>query len=411
MGDNTKRFLKVYPWFSALTADLLFYIAVDTLFLTVVKSLSAAQIVSLTSISMITCILLQFPLLGIIRKIGNTASVRIGALFMLLSALLTAFGPNYYLILAGKLFHDVAVIFRSAMFVMLENNLELVDQRHDFIRMRTKANTVYAVLTMLISFVASLMFNYNNYLPMICCITTCTIGFVLSFFMADYSGYNRMSRKKNGQRVKIQYSKFILLAIVVYGLFYPIITSGQSEGKLFIQQQLLLDFDVDRTSLIIGVILCVSRVIRVLSNLAFTYIYRKYQAKVGIFLPALLCVSLGLLMLGSFIPVTGIKIVIMGLGYVIILFLRDPFRLYIQDVILENTAKEYHQTLLTVLEFSVKIGTAVMSLGFTLVLLKYPMVVVMAIMLAVALIEVLLSVKLYKLVLIAKQAKKCKGTV
>ena len=43
-NDSIRRFIKIYPWFTGLTGDLLFYIAIDTLFLTIVKSFSAAQI-------------------------------------------------------------------------------------------------------------------------------------------------------------------------------------------------------------------------------------------------------------------------------------------------------------------------------------------------------------------------------
>ena len=52
------RFNKIYPWFARLSADLLFWVAIDTLFLTVVKGLNTSQIVSLTTISLTTCICL-----------------------------------------------------------------------------------------------------------------------------------------------------------------------------------------------------------------------------------------------------------------------------------------------------------------------------------------------------------------
>lgn len=81
MNKRASRMMKVFPWYHAFEGDLLFYIAVDTLFLTVVKNFSPAQVVSLASVSTCACILLQFPILGIIRKIGNTASVRCGAFF------------------------------------------------------------------------------------------------------------------------------------------------------------------------------------------------------------------------------------------------------------------------------------------------------------------------------------------
>ena len=403
MNKSANRFLKVFPWYSGLSSDLLFYIAIDTLFLTLVKKFSAAEIVSLSSLSQLICVLLQFPVLFIIKKIGNTASVRTGAFFMLFSAVLISFGKSYYIVLLGRIAHDVSVIFRSASIVALENNLELLDREGDFVRYRTSANTVYAVITMLISFVASYMFNLNNYLPMICCITTCAMGFVLSLFMKDCSSYNRVShKKKSGVKVKIHYNKIIIISIILYAFFYSIVTNGQSEGKLFIQQQVLLDFDVEQTSLIIGAILCVSRVIRVISNIVFEKLYKKYLHKMGVVLPALLGTSIGLLLLGSFIPHIIVKILVMSVGYVIILFIRDPFRLYMQDVIFANTPKEQHQTLLTVLEFGVKIATAGIGLSFSAILLSYPMLVVIAIMFVIALMEIVLSIILYRSILIGK---------
>ena len=403
MEKKIERFTKIYPWYAGFTGDLLFYIAIDTLFLTIVKKFSPAQIVSLTSFSQFACIALQFPILFIIKRIGNTASTRTGALFLLLSAILITSGKSYHLVLLGRIFHDVAAIFRAASTVSLENNLELAGKRRDFIRIRTSGNTVYAIVTMLISFVASYMFNLNHYLPMIGCIATCTVGFVLSLFMKDYSDYNKISygKKKDG-KIKVHYSKFVIMAIIVYAMFYPIVSTGQSEGKLFIQQHVLLDFNVDKTALIIGAIVCVSRIIRVFSNIVFARLYEKYQAKMGIVLPVLLSFSMGFLLFGSFIPPIFVKIAVMSVGYIIILFARDPFRLYMQDVLFENTPKEQHQTLLAILEFGVKVGTAAMGLSFSAILLSYPMVAVITILFVLSMFEIILGLKLYKMVLAAR---------
>jgi len=407
MNKEINRFIKIFPWYSGLTGDLLFYIAIDTLFLTVVKNFSAAQIVSLTSFAQIACIALQFPVLFIIKRIGNTVSTRVGAIFLLISAILITMGKSYYLVLLGRLFHDVSVIFKTASFIALENNLDLIDKRSDFVRLRASANTVYAVLTMFISFVASYMFNLNNYLPMIGCIIACAIGVILTFLMKDCSDYNKITYKKeNKEKVKIHYSKFIILAIVVYSLFYPIVNNGQTDGKLFIQQQILLDFDIDNTSLIIGAIVCVSRIIRVFSNVVFAKLYNKYQGKLGLALPIMLSCSIAFMLFGSLIPQVVMKIIVMGIGYTIILFARDPFKLYMQDVIFENTPKEQHQTLLTMLEFGVKSTTAGIGLGFSAILISYPMIVIMALMLVISTIDIVLSIKLYNMVLIGKSSSK-----
>jgi hypothetical protein len=242
---------------------------------------------------------------------------------------------------------------------------------------------------------------------MIGCISTCALGFVLSFFIKDYSNYNKiLYKKKSKTKVKIHYNKIIIIAAILYSLFYSIVTNGQNEGKLFIQNNIILDFDVDQTSLIIGVIVCVSRIIRVISNVVFEKLYKKYLDKVGIVLPVMLSTSIGLMLFGSFIPQIIVKITVMAAGYTIILFIRDPFNLYMQDVIFANTPKEQHQTLLTVLDFGVKIATAGIGLSFSAILLSYSMLVIMSIMFAMSFIEIILSLILYRSILIGKEAKR-----
>lgn len=266
-------------------------------------------------------------------------------------------------------------------------------------KLKTKSNTVYATVTMIISFIASPMFNLNNYLPMFGCIFFCFICFILSFSMIDFSNYNNV-KKENKNKVKIHYSKLIIVLLISYGLFYPIVNSGQSNGKLFIQQELLLNFSVEKTALIVGVILCISRIVRVISNISFNKIHNKYKEKVGVILPILLLISIILMIIGYFVGTSVIlKFSIMSLGYIIILFIRDPFKVYMQDLALRNVGKEGQQTLLTTMELSRKVVRAIMSLSFTMILVNNPMITVMKILLILSIIEILIGIKLYKLVL------------
>ena len=400
--NKLKRFNKIFPWYDGLSGDLLFWVAIDTLFLTVVKNFTASQIVSLTSISMIINILLQVPLLKIIHKIGNTKSVRLGSFLLLISSILLTFGRNYITIVIGKIFYEMSFTFQNMINAVLKNNLELQHTENEYIKYRTKANTIYAAVTMIISFVASIMFNINNYLPMIGCITFCVICFILSWYMVDYSKDNKKPIEKNKEtgKEKIKYTKIIIFILLSYGLFYPMVNSGQSNGKLFIQQELLKLYDVEKTSLVIGAILCVSRIVRLLSNIKFDKIHKKYEDKVGIMLPVGLLISLILMLIGynvSNMPV--MKFVIMGFGYVIILFIRDTFKVYMQDLALKNTDKNRQQTLLTTMELSRKIVRTIISLSFTTILLKYPMVLVISILTVLSIIEIFVSIYLYKIII------------
>lgn len=405
--EKMKKFNKIFPWYAGLSGDLLFWVAIDTLFLTVVKNFNASQIVSLTTVSLITCIALQLPLLKAIKKIGNTKSVRLGSLLLLISSLLLTFGKNYIVIDLGKVIYEIAFTFQNMANAVLKNNLELQNRNNEYIKIKTKSNTIYATVTMTISFIASLMFNLNNYLPMFGCITFCLICFVLSFYIVDFSNYDKIKEEtKHESSKKIKYNKLIIVLIISYGLFYPIVNSGQSNGKLFIQQELLLNFDVEKTALIIGAILCISRIVRVVSNIAFNKIHNKYKEKVGVILPILLSISIIFMILGSFVKNSVIlKFSIMSLGYIIILFIRDPFKVYMQDLALRKVGKEGQQSLLTTMELARKIGRAIMSLSFTMILINNPMITVITILFILSIIEILISIKLYRLILSGKEVK------
>ena len=68
---NKKRIVlsnKIYHLFAGLSGDLIYYIAINTLFLTEVKHLSALEISSLTTISTLVMLLLNPVVIKIIIK-------------------------------------------------------------------------------------------------------------------------------------------------------------------------------------------------------------------------------------------------------------------------------------------------------------------------------------------------------
>lgn len=63
-----KRSNKLYSLFSGLSMDLLFWAAINTIFLTNVKGFTAAQMNSMVSVGLIATILLQPIAFRIIKK-------------------------------------------------------------------------------------------------------------------------------------------------------------------------------------------------------------------------------------------------------------------------------------------------------------------------------------------------------
>ena len=81
---------------------------------------------------------------------------------------------------------------------------------------------------------------------------------------------------------------------------------------------------------------------------------------------------------------------------------------YMQDLALKNTDKNRQQTLLTTSELSRKIVRTIISLSFTAILVKNPMVLVISILVILSIIEIFVSLYLYRLI-ISKDKKKQKN--
>lgn len=145
------RSIKMYPIFYGLTADLIFWIAINTLFLTTVKHLSAAQINSIEAVGTVVGIFFQLILVKIVRKIRNLNSVKLGVMLLFLSVLLNTISTNYIGFLIAKLCYVIGFVFKHMDNVILIKNLKYLNRSEEYINYQTKGSTIYSFITLLIS--------------------------------------------------------------------------------------------------------------------------------------------------------------------------------------------------------------------------------------------------------------------
>ena len=110
--DNKKinRSIKIYPLFASFTGNLIFFLPIDTLFLT--------------------------------------------------------FGKSFFAMVLYKSIHELAVMFLNMDEIILKNNLRALNRKNDYFKIRNKSKIIYDSITLITALVAGKMFNINNYLPM-----------------------------------------------------------------------------------------------------------------------------------------------------------------------------------------------------------------------------------------------------
>ncbi len=398
MNENkkSKRILKILPWYMGLSYGLLFYTPISTLFFTIAKNLSPSQITLLGTISTLLCILLQPSLLKIIKKINNVLSVRIGSILLLLSVLLITFG-NFYMIMIGIILETIAFTFKDMINIILRNNLIYAFKSDEYIKYKNKSFLIYSIATATIALVVGYLFNLNYYIPMICCMICCTIIIIMSLFIDDIKTENVEEKSNNSYSKIIIKNKMIINIILFFGLIRTCIALGFNNSELFIQQELKYFFNIAKTTYYFSLIVFVSRIVRILSNLCLNKIYLKLREKLLILLPSLLMISFGFIVFSHYlIDNLLIKFLIMCLSYSIVVALIDFFTSVIQDTVLDKTSSSEQQAALTYLSLSYKVFKVIFGFFVSLILLRYSLVYVLIFLIVLILVGMIFFSKTYK---------------
>lgn len=218
----------------------------------------------------------------------------------------------------------------------------------------------------------------------------------MSFTIKDVSTDDVLIQHKNNrEKSKSKFSKKVLSIFILYALLYALIHNGQVNGKVFIQNELFKNYNETLTVTYLSLIVLISRIMRIAGNIAFGKIYYKLKDKVGVMLVVLLGLSFVFLSLGYFIKSTLIlKFISMSIGFFIILSVRDPIKLYFQDLVLKHTGSKEQQSALTWLHFCRKLGIS--SLGFIIsaALLRLDMIYVILGMMFISIFAISLMIKI-----------------
>lgn len=385
---------KIYPYISGLSDDLLFWAAINTIFLTTVKMLSASQVSLLSAIAGLVTILSQSVILRIIKRIGNIKSVRLGLLMMLIGATLITLGNNFSVIMIGEIFYNIAFLFKGMDSIILRRNLKYLKSEDNFIRIQNRSSLIYAISTMICSFIAGYIFNISNYLPMILCIVICFLNIVFSSLLYEVESEEEINQYK-GKAFK--WTKVLFLIVIVYGLLYGTLETAQENGKIFMQYFMQNHVSIEKTAIYLSIIIAFSRVSRVISDLLFNKIYNKLKNKFIILLNVILILALSFILAGSFVYSKTVAMIIMGLGFCMVLWARDPIMNFLKNALLDNCSKENQQTAMLKFNLSRRIVRCILATLVSLILLKVDVFYIMILFLVLALIYLNIILKLYKM--------------
>ncbi len=386
---------KIFPIYCGLSMDLVFYIAINTLFLTTVKGLTSSEINLINTVGVLTSLFLYLISYKIIDKIGNIVSIRLGSALMLLAAILFTFSTKITFFIIANILYEVSFVFKCVDIVILNKNLVYENRGDEFVGVKARVATIYSAATMFATLISGFLFNINPYLPMLICIFICIINCILSIFVIEVEVVdNKEETEKNS---KFEFTKIIIFTILAYGLLFGFIGVTQTNDKLFMMYEFQEFLNAKTVALAISIILFLSRVSRLVSIIIFSKVYSRLKNKMLYAIYISMFISVLLFIVGKllFFPILGS--ILMAIGFLLLLGLRDPADNLLSTILLQNTRKKDKEQAMIYLQFTRRLTLFLLSFLATMILRKYEMIHLYIIIIVIILLYLFIVVKLYNL--------------
>ena len=396
---------RLYPWFAGLTNNLIFYVVINTVWLTNVKGFDVTQVVFLDVCVSLAVRIFLTPAIRLSERLGNTWSMRLGAIFLLFTSILLTFGTEYWVFIVAMLFQAIAVVLTAIRDALIQDNLSRMHKSEDYLQVSSRTHLIYTAATMIASLLVGIFFAKWQYLPMILGTVICGVAVIMSFFIYDIEDKTvpkveaDAGSEAEANNLSLPHPiKFSLLILIFCGLLYGIISLGENNGKLLLQYQLETELPVDQVVAYLGLAWFVSRIIRILVDLAYPTIHRLLQNKVVILLSLWSMMSITLILLGFFLSIDFTsRMLLLASGFALMPAIRDPLHIFCQTVLFRKVDKADRKDALVYLIVMQQAGQFLFSLAASAILLFLPLQYTIIAIAIAALPVFFLGVKLSRL--------------
>ena len=178
IARKRKNNMKIYPIYTMIGLDLLFFYGIKVLFLSQVKHIDLSYIVLTESFYAFFFILLQVPINVIMEKIGTKSSIVLGNVFNLLYIILIMSASSFYQLIIAELVSALAFGFKNiSETTILDISIPKTERRSEiFSKIDSKGYSRYCYLNATTTLLSGVLYDINPYIP----ITLCLVFIVLS---------------------------------------------------------------------------------------------------------------------------------------------------------------------------------------------------------------------------------------
>ncbi len=224
--EARKQNMKIYSLYRAVSLDLIFYYAIEFLFLTQVKHISSADVVLGGAFYAIFMVIFQIPASIIVDKLGTRRCTILANVFNSLFVILIMFCENLKTLIFAQFISAICFSLKdiSDKALIQYSIPESKKQGEIFAKIEGKGYKDYFLLNAFSSACSGFLYVINPYIPMVIslCFTVLAIGISL--------GFRDIEMEKNQQKEKVSTKRY--MKELMQGLKF--ITKSQRLRSLFL---------------------------------------------------------------------------------------------------------------------------------------------------------------------------------
>ena len=246
----------LYPIYSSIGLDYMFYYGIKVLFLSQIKGITDAQIVLATSFFSLFAIVTQVPITVLIHKIGKRRGLILGNLINAFAMFLVIICPNFSFYIFSEFFSSIATSIKSITEAsILDLSIPKFNKKGEFYtKLKRNGYSKYCYMYATSTLIAGLLYNVNPYIPVIFCLGCCILATVLSFSFAEIK-----ENKEESEDYILELKKSFKFIFKSNRLRPLLIMLGLIWGlrNLFDTYHVILLKEINISSTVIGIILAV----------------------------------------------------------------------------------------------------------------------------------------------------------
>lgn len=201
--QKRKQNIKLYSIYRAISMDLLFIYAIDFLFLTQVKHISASDVVLRLSFYSLFMIFLQIPANILIDKIGTRKSTILSNIFNTIYLLMIIFATDLKNLIIAEFFSALCFSIKDISDTTLLNiSIPEGNKKGEvFSKIEGKGNKNYYYINAITSVLAGVLYTINPYIPIIGCLIISVISIILSIGFQEIQD-SEICKKSENKSIK-----------------------------------------------------------------------------------------------------------------------------------------------------------------------------------------------------------------